>query len=352
MAVGCGSEETPLGGVGTGTPAFPPPNQIQCSIPLDEVFSGGVDRGQIPDLTNPEMVDAGDPAAAWLLDTDRVIGLQVGGDWIAIPHNILWWHEIVNLTSLLNNRIAVTYCPLTGSSIVFSMGGVSRFIVSGLLFNNNLMMLDGESESFWPQMSRGARCGPNDGESLRLIPSIEITWGGWKKLHPDTRVVSQETGFERDYRWYPYGLYEELNAPPQFDVPQPDRRRQGKERVLGVVGSSGATSMAFPFLELADAGDRVAAQTTVDGLPTLVLWDADDASAVALRPELDGQSLTFEVRNGEFRDRETDSTWRLDGLAIAGPLAGRALEPIADAFVSFWFAWSTFERNTEIWRNP
>jgi hypothetical protein len=294
------------------------------------------------------MVEVGDPDADYLLDSDRVIGLRLNGDWVAIPHNILWWHEIINFTVGTGSRVAVTYCPLTGSSLVFNMGTVTRFIVSGLLFNNNLMMVDGDTESLWPQMSRGARCGPRDGKSLTVLPSIEITWAGWRELHPDTRVVSGTTGFSRDYTLYPYDLYEDPNAPPLFEVPARDSRRQVKERVLGVPGGSGA-AMAFPFFALADAGDLVAIHETVDGRPTLVLWDASTASAVALRPEVDGQRLTFEVRAGEFRDLETDSTWRVDGLAVAGPLAGSTLEPIADAFVAFWFAWSTFEPGTRIW---
>ncbi|MDH3734914.1 MAG: DUF3179 domain-containing protein [Gemmatimonadota bacterium] len=345
ILLGCSADPTGSGGPSTRPP---PSNQIQCSIPLDQIFSGGVDRGQIPDLTNPLMVDAGHPDTGYLADSDRVIGLRLQGDWIAVPHNILWAHEIINFTMGSGGRVAVTYCPLTGSSLAFDMGSVSRFIVSGLLFNNNLMMVDGDTESLWPQMSRGARCGPRDGQSLLVLPSIEITWAGWKELHPDTRVVSGVTGFTRDYTDYPYDLYEDPNAPPLYEVPEPDRRRQVKERVLGVPGGSGS-SMAFPFFALANAGDLVAAHETIDGRSALVLWDSQAASAVALRPEVDGQALTFEVQDGEFRDLETNSTWRLDGLAVSGPLAGSALEPISDAFVSFWFAWSTFEPGTRIW---
>ena len=345
-ALGCSAADGPIGS-GTG-PLDPSTNRIECSIPLDEIFSGGVDRGQIPDLTDPELVAVGDPNADYLLDSDRVIGLKLKGSWVAVPHNIGWWHEIINFTAPPGGRVAVTYCPLTGSSIAFDMGSVSRFIVSGLLFNNNLMMVDPSTESLWPQMSRGARCGSRDGQNLTVLPSVEMTWAGWKGLHPDTRVVSGATGFSRDYTQYPYDLYENPNAPPLFDVRPLDRRRQVKERVLGVPGRPGA-SMAFPFFELADAGDLVAANETVDGRSVVVLWDASIESALALSPEVDGQSLTFEVRNGEFRDLETDSTWRVDGLAVAGPLAGRTLDPIADAFVAFWFAWSKFEPDTRIW---
>ena len=345
LVMGCSTDSVATGGPG-GRP--PPSGQIQCSIPLDQVFSGGVDRGQIPDLTNPALVPAGHADADYLDDTDRVIGFRLGGRWVAVPHNILWWHEIINFTADPGSRVAVTYCPLTGSSLVFDMGTVSRFIVSGLLFNNNLMMVDGDTESLWPQMSRGARCGPRDGRDLAMVPSVEITWAGWKALHPDTRVVSGETGFSRDYTEYPYDLYEQPDAPPLFAVPDLDRRRQVKERVLGVPGRSGP-GIAFPFFELEGAGALATAHEVVDGAPTLVLWDSAAAGAAAFHPEVDGQQLTFAVEGGEFRDVQTGSSWTLDGRAVAGPLAGQALEPIADAYVSFWFAWSTFEEGTRIW---
>ena len=182
-----------------------------------------------------------------------------------------------------------------------------------------------------------------------VLPSIEITWRGWKDLHPDTRVISGTTGFSRDYTQYPYDLYEDPDAPPLLATSLIDARRQPKERVLGVPGRTPGASVAFPFFALADAGDRVAAQQIVDGKPTLVLWDTAAAGAAAFDPRVDGQELTFEVQDGDFRDAQTGSTWRLDGLSVAGPLAGEQLTPIADAFVSFWFAWSNFEPGTRLW---
>ncbi len=345
VVAACSGDSSPTGG---GSSIPPPSARFECSIPATEIFSGGVDRGQIPDLTEPKLVPAGHPETGYLLDTDRVIGLRVGDEWVAVPHNILWWHEIVHFNRLPSLRLAVTYCPLTGSSLVFDRRKVNRFIVSGLLFNNNLMMLDQETESLWPQMSLAARCGPRDGEDLATYPSLEMTWAGWRALHPDTKVVSRVTGFTRDYTLYPYDLYESPNAPPLFDIPSPDRRRAFKERVLGVRGAS-EPGVAFPFFELAAAGGPVAAQDMVDGERVLVLWDADAKAAAAYRPVLDGQPLTFEVAGGAIRDLETGSEWGIEGRALVGPLAGRALEPITDAYVAFWFAWSAFHKGTRIW---
>ncbi len=70
---------------------------------------------------------------------------------------------------------------------------------------------------------------------------------------------------------------------------------------------------------------------------------------MAYRPFAEGQALTFEARDERLVDVETGSAWRLDGLAIEGSLAGRRLEPVAEAYVAFWFAWATFQPQTRLW---
>lgn len=209
-----------------------------CSIPTDWLFDTGVPRDGIPTLTDPALVRADDPSTDYLLDSHRVIGIEVGGQYIAVPHNILWWHEIVNFNAL---DLVVTYCPLTGSSMVFDRASVRgvEFGVSGLLYKNNLVMYERSPVQFdvslWPQMIRGARCGPLDGQALEMYPAIEMRWDGWRALHPDTRVISGETGYARDHRRYPYGGYEGVTNPQTlYPHEEFDRRRPPKERVLGI----------------------------------------------------------------------------------------------------------------------
>ena len=97
-----------------------------------ELISGAA-KDAIPALTDPGLVPVGDPKADYLLGTDRVIGLEIAGEYIAVPHNILWWHEITNFNEV---GLAVTYCPLTGSSMVFDRRAAegAELGVSGLLF--------------------------------------------------------------------------------------------------------------------------------------------------------------------------------------------------------------------------
>ncbi len=149
------------------------PASLNCSIPASQIFDGGPGKDGIPALTNPRLVGAGEPGTEYLRDDDRVIGVLLEGQPVAVPHNIGWWHEIVNF-NLGDQRLAVTYCPLTGSSLAFDRApiGGAELGVSGLLFQNNLIMYDRSSrESLWPQMLRGARCGPHAGP--RYAPPAE-----------------------------------------------------------------------------------------------------------------------------------------------------------------------------------
>ncbi len=127
-----------------------------------------------------------------------------------------------------------------------------------------------------------------------------------------------------------------------------DRRRAPKERLLGIPDNRlGGT--AFPFSELDKEGAARVVHASVSGTAVVVFWDRSVQGAMAYRPRLDGEAIFFDVRNDKIVDTSTGSTWRLDGEAIDGPLKGRQLEPIAEAYVSFWFSWAAFHTETAIW---
>lgn len=341
----------------SGTVAVP-----ECSIPQSQILSGGPAKDGIPALTNPPLVTPANAGASYLRDSDRIIGITVGSRTIAIPLNIEWWHEVVNLdlsepfVATGSVHLAVTHCPLTGSSLVFDRGPVQdvAFGVSGLLYQDNLIMYDRtDASSLWPQLLRGARCGPRSNTQLAMYPAIEMTWSGWRSLHPDTRVVSSQTGVSRDYRTYPYGAYaDEDNARLLFPLASAvDGRRPPKERVLGVVIGD-APGIAFPFGTLRALGAVGAVSRAIGGKPVVVLWDGAREAAAAFQPVAAGQSLTIRAVGDTLRDIETGSTWRVDGLATAGPLAGTQLQPISDQFTAYWFAWAAFYPTAQLWTGP
>ncbi len=348
LAAACAGEPT-----GTGPPGSPRQEPraplLSCTIPIDQIFDGGVGKDGIPALNNPTLVPATHADADYLLPGDRVIGLVSRDGPVAVPLNILWWHEVVNL-DLPDRRVAVTHCPLTGSSLVFdrAVAGGAEFGVSGLLFRSNLILYDrSPSESLWPQMTRAATCGEASRTPLPMVPSFEMTWAGWKDLHPDTRVVSRRTGHSRNYRVYPYGDYDRRdNFETLFPVVV-DTRRPPKERVLGIP-IAGDGGIALPFGELAFQRQRAVHITLRDG-PAVVLWDSDAAAAVAFFRTVGDTTLHFDLVSRRWVDRETGSVWSLAGHATEGPLAGTRLRPVAEAYVAFWFAWAAFQPETVIW---
>jgi len=310
----------------------------------------GQNRDAIPALTVPLVADGGN--ADFMLPDDRVLGVVVDGEARAYPLFILWWHEVIN-DVLGETAIAVTYCPLTGSGLTFrseTNGVTLEFGVSGLVFENNLMMFDRETESLWPQMLQQARCGPASGASLEQILTIETTWAEWLERHPRTSVVTPSTGFNRNYGSYPYGDY----AFPSvgrllFPSSAFAADRLPKERVLAL--ASGSDAVAFPYFTLAERGESAAINDAIDGSPILVTFDSPSVTALAFDAVVEGQALTFAVSADDSKtlfDDQTGSSWSLYGEALAGPLVGTRLEPRADAYIVFWFAWSVFNPTTRL----
>ncbi len=339
----------------------------QCLVPDNLIVSGGVAPGGIPALTTPEVVSAAE-GDLFLQPDDLVLGVEAGGEARAYPHGILWWHEIVN-DILGGVPIAVTYCPLTGSGLVFDpvyQGRVLSFNTSGLLFDNNLIMFDQNATgSLWSQMRAQVICGELKGFEPELLAVVQSTWAAWKALHPETSVVSFNTGFNRNYTRYPYGTYDQLDN-NQLLFPQSfiDTRRPMKELVLGIRHEG--LARAYPFLTLAELGPHVAVNDNVNGRPVLVVFDRDGQMALPFDRRLidptlgsgdDGEpasiELSFDVVETEsfpflLRDRETGTLWSLLGQAVEGPLAGARLAPIR-TFVAMWFAWASFNPGTEIY---
>ena len=356
-----GCDDAPGGGSGNGLsgPSGQPDLQLVCDIPVASIYRGGVGRDGILSLVNPPLVAPDDPGAEYLAEYAaikrnqplfpdlRVVGMVIDGVPVAVPHNILWYHEIVNL-DIGFRRYAISFCPLTASAIVFdaTAAGTERFSVSGLLYNNNLIMFDPETESLWPQMSLSARCGRLMGTKLRTMPSIEMGWDAWKGLHPDTKVVSQAASNKFDYTAYPYDLYE---ADPFLLFPQEvDHRREAKERVLGIPDGDGG--VAFPFAELEARGARVAVSREVGGRELVVLWDSAARAARAYEARSGAGQATLISQGTTFVDAESGSSWNLEGVAIAGSRVGEELLPVTESFVAFWFAWAGFHPDTEVWQ--
>jgi hypothetical protein len=182
------------------------------------------------------------------------------------------------------------------------------------------------------------------------IPLDWTSWGQWRAAHPDTVVLSTETGSVRDYGTDPYGSYTPLSgyyAPGssrQFPVTDEDPRFDDKEVVIGV--KHGADRLAVRKSTLRR---RQVVQARLQGEPVSVLYDPALDEGRAYRPVTGGLRLRLAPAGepGRYVDDMTDSLWDGMGLALAGPLRGQRLDRLVSYDV-MWLAWVAFFPQTEV----
>ena len=179
-------------------------------ISSDEVFDGGPGKDGIPSIDNPKFESVSQTTL--LNPDDLVIGVVYNGVAKAYAHRILDRHEIVN--DQVNDRyVALTYCPLTGTAIAWNRmldSGVTTFGVSGKLYNTNLMPYDRASDSYWSQIRLDCVNGPLLNTRIETFPIIETTWETWKAMYPNSMIMTEETGFNRNYNEFPYGIIKQI----------------------------------------------------------------------------------------------------------------------------------------------
>ncbi len=327
-------------------------------VSYGDILSGGVPRDGIPPIDAPTFVAATE-ADAWLDDREPVVVFSANGDTRAYPLQILTWHEIVN--DVVGGRpVAVTFCPLCNSALVFDrdvLGATMRFGVSGNLRNSDLIMWDDLTETWWQQLTGEAIVGDLAGYFLDPLAAQLIGYGEFKASFPNAVVLGRDTGFGRDYGRNPYPGYDAASGSPfLFRGPLDDRLRSG-ERVVAI--EIGGEAAAYAFTHLQSVG---VVNDVVGSVPVVVFWSPDTASAldarsiadakavgsgVAFGREVAGRTLTFEPGDGGFTDRETASTWSIAGEAVAGPMEGIQLPPVVHAN-HFWFAWAAFYPETRL----
>lgn len=203
-------------------------------IPAAEILRGGPPRDGIPAIDRPEFIE---PARAdYMRDADLVLSLTVKGETRAYPLRILVWHEIVNDT-IGEWPVAVTYCPLCGTAMVFDRrygGRELTFGVSGLLYQSDVLMYDRQTESLWSQLGLKSLAGKMAGQELSWLPAEHLTWKAWRAKYSRGRVLSTRTGHDRDYQNLPYGKYEQ-SPRTMFPVPQTRTELPTKEWIAGVI---------------------------------------------------------------------------------------------------------------------
>lgn len=277
------------------------------SIPANEIHQGGPPRDGIPAIDSPKFVPGNQ--ASNVQNVHRVLGLTLNGISKAYPISIMNWHEIVN-DEFGDEKVVVTFCPLCDTGVAFSAqagGKTLNFGVSGLLYNSDVLLYDRETESLWSQLLVRAVSGPLRDAPLTLIALEHTTWANWRKRHPDTLVLSSNTGYSRDYTRDPYAGYEDSHG-IYFPVSHRDRRYHPKERVLGV--EVDGIFKAYPFAELSLTNGIV--QDKLNNKNFVIHYDKESHSARLTNA--DGETLP--------------------------------------AITAYWFAWIAFHPDTAVFKAP
>ncbi len=276
------------------------------SIPVEEIKDGGPPKDGIPSIDKPVFVQG---KKGSLENDARILGVYHNGIAKAYPIAIMNYHEIVN-DDFTTDPVVVTYCPLCGSGVAFDAkveGNRKTFGVSGLLYNSDVLLYDRETETLWSQILNEAVAGPLLGKNLKKLPTMNTTWEKWFDRHPETLVLSEKTGFNRDYDRNPYPGYVQSRK-LYFQVENEDDRYHPKEMVLGL--EINGSYKAYPFSELSKVGGG------------------------KIKDKFENKNLIIEFNQESYSAEIYDADTK----------------EILPTIANFWFAWYAFHPETEVFQ--
>lgn len=310
-------------------------------IPEDQIFIGA-GRDAIPAIDNPSFTTASE--VTFLDDDELVIGIKVNGELKAYPHRIISYHEVVN-DRIGEEPVAVTFCPLTGSALAWDRiinGEETTFGVSGFIHKNNLIAFDRLTNNNWSQMLVKSVKGSLIGKSLDTFPLIELNWKYWKSAFPNSKVLNTDTGFRRNYSFYPYGRnYSSDNDDIIFPIHEEDDRLDRKSLSHGIFYNS--ELQVFPLGFFSEEIQTV--NRTFGGNEVVLVGSISLQLVISYsRVVNDGTVLKFTPLQEDFpimmEDNEGNK-WNVFGECVSGPRAGERLEKVP-SYNAYWFAWADF----------
>ena len=314
------------------------PSGVSSLIRLDEVDWGGVLVNGIPPLIYPNHFAASE--ARYLKDSHIVFGLAVKGEARAYPRRILAWHEMAR-DRIQGVELTIVYCTLCGTVIPYESeveGELLHFGTSGFLYRSNKLMFDEESMSLWSSLEGKPVIGSRVGSHLQLrsLPVVTTTWGEWKAQHPDTTVLSLETGHQRDYsEGAAYRAYFSTDR-LMFPVSKKDRRLKNKQEVLVMLLDSSAKEGAVVPLAISTRflKKHPLYHGQAAGQGFVVITSAKGANRVYSGTE------QFVRRLGSSRVEDARGRiWKLTEDALVLEEDPRTSLPRLSAQRAFWFGW-------------
>ncbi len=260
-----------------------------------EILSGGPPKDGIPALSDPDFIPVANETR--FDPREPVMTVEIEGQTPrAYPIRYLTWHEIVN-DQVGGTPIAVTFCPLCNSGLVFDrrLDGARRtFGVSGKLRNSDMVMYDRETESWWQQATGTGIVGHHTGDQLTQVTAWMESWDEFASRNPAGLVMDQPA-YPRNYGQNPYVGYDGRARPyPFFNGENPPHDIPALARVVRVGDS------AWPMERL-----RATGTLTENGIT--FSWAAGQASALDHVKIAQGKDVgTIRVRDADGRDLPHD----------------------------------------------
>ncbi len=260
--------------------------QKYSRINLAQLLDGGPPKDGIPSVDNPKFDTAKKTAFS---ANETVIGVEINGEAVAYPLGIMNWHEIVNDT-VGGVNITVSYCPLCDTIVTFERGS-KTYGVSGKLYQSCLVMYDRANDTLYSQPWAMGIIGQDVNRSLNRIPAIKTTLGAWLETHPNSKILSTDTGYKRDYFNYPYGSYY-TDKMLIFPVRNQAQLREHPKSIISYVWESdretpqnyfSGSSVQFLHSEMKQLGEKV---VEFNGRKIRAKWDGKMETVIV--EELDG----------------------------------------------------------------
>ena len=330
---------------------------VPSRVALWAVQWGGVGPFDIPPLDEPDYVAATDIEAAYLERDELVIGVLVNGDARAFPLRLMEHHEVVNDT-IGGVPIVLSTSPVNGTSTMYATNVGDRtytFGTSGYLYQGDKLLYDRATRSLWHAMTGEPVVGrlALSGIKLNRLPITVTTWQSWKDRHPDTTVLSIDTGFVRNYRNpldldAPYGLYK---ASPKlmFPVYEVNERAAPKTPIFGI--QIGGAARAWQTYDLWVEG---IVNDSVGETPVVLITDAASGAVRAYARAAD--TFTNFARRRESTetllvDHDGDSWTVTEAHLVNDDDPEVRLDRIAGVN-AFWSAWYAFHPQTSLREHP
>lgn len=169
------------------------------SVNLDEIQDYNLVSNAIPSLTNPQFKEISSLNA--IPPKTPGIGLEINGESRFYPFNILIWHNLVN-DCVSGIPVVVSYCPLCQTGVVYNRtvaDKILEFEVSNAIWLENILMKDTQTNSLWSTILGESVTGSYSTTLLEQVPSNITTLDQWQRLHPDSLILSTQTGYARPY---------------------------------------------------------------------------------------------------------------------------------------------------------